>query len=81
MHVRKGNSGQATSGGNIVMGVAATQKSYQRIQLGTIILSIIGIFLSTYALHVEIVKELDKNYKAMCDISASMSCSKVFTSK
>ncbi|XP_065055149.1 vitamin K epoxide reductase complex subunit 1-like protein 1 [Rhopilema esculentum] len=42
---------------------------------------IIGVILSLYALHVEIAKEKDADFKAMCDISEKMSCSKVFNSK
>ena len=41
----------------------------------------VGISLSAYALHVELSKEHNKDYKALCDISEHMSCSKVFSSK
>lgn len=41
----------------------------------------IGTLLSVYALHVEIHAENDKNYRASCDISATISCSKVFKSR
>lgn len=44
-------------------------------------ISCVGIMLSTYALHVEVAKEGNKSYQAMCDISSSISCSKVFTSR
>ncbi|KAK4289792.1 hypothetical protein Pmani_037263 [Petrolisthes manimaculis] len=56
-------------------------KSYQRVRLGMLIVSTVGIVLAVYALYVETAKEHDGNYKAMCDISSSVSCSKVFTSK
>ena len=47
----------------------------------TITLSIIGLVLSLYALHVETQASKDPNYVALCDISSlSMSCSKVFSS-
>ena len=42
---------------------------------------IFGIGVSVYALYVEVTKLHDKEFKAMCDISETMSCSKVFTSK
>lgn len=42
---------------------------------------IIGLSLSTYAFYVETKAEGDKDYKAMCDISERMSCSKVFLSE
>ncbi|CAH8628694.1 unnamed protein product [Heterobilharzia americana] len=42
---------------------------------------IVGISICIYALHVEYSKESDKNYRAVCDISESISCSKVLTSK
>ncbi|XP_043942298.1 vitamin K epoxide reductase complex subunit 1-like protein 1 [Protopterus annectens] len=41
----------------------------------------VGIILSIYAYHVETSKERDAGYRAMCDISDSISCSKVFTSR
>nr|XP_055054185.1 vitamin K epoxide reductase complex subunit 1-like protein 1 [Misgurnus anguillicaudatus] len=40
-----------------------------------------GILLSLYAFHVEQEKTRDTNYRAMCDVSSSVSCSKVFTSR
>uniref|UniRef100_A0A8C1PWL3 vitamin-K-epoxide reductase (warfarin-sensitive) n=1 Tax=Cyprinus carpio TaxID=7962 RepID=A0A8C1PWL3_CYPCA len=40
-----------------------------------------GILLSLYAFHVEREKTRDANYRAMCDLSSSISCSKVFTSR
>ena len=45
------------------------------------LLCFIGICLSYYAYFVETTKEVDNDYQAMCDISPSISCSKVFTSK
>ncbi|XP_029462743.1 vitamin K epoxide reductase complex subunit 1 [Rhinatrema bivittatum] len=41
----------------------------------------LGILLSVYAYHVETSKESDASYRALCDINASISCSKVFTSR
>ncbi|GCB84312.1 hypothetical protein scyTo_0024864, partial [Scyliorhinus torazame] len=41
----------------------------------------LGILLSLYAFHVEVSKERDADYRAMCDLSESVSCSKVFTSQ
>ncbi|XP_061444351.1 vitamin K epoxide reductase complex subunit 1 [Rhineura floridana] len=40
-----------------------------------------GLVLSVYAFHVETSKERDAAYQAMCDISAAVSCSRVFTSR
>ncbi|KTG02583.1 hypothetical protein cypCar_00024213 [Cyprinus carpio] len=40
-----------------------------------------GILISLYAFHVEREKTRDANYRAMCDLSSSISCSKVFTSR
>uniref|UniRef100_A0A670JJC6 vitamin-K-epoxide reductase (warfarin-sensitive) n=1 Tax=Podarcis muralis TaxID=64176 RepID=A0A670JJC6_PODMU len=40
-----------------------------------------GLALSAYAFHVETSKERDAAYRAMCDISAAVSCSRVFTSR
>ena len=41
----------------------------------------IGMFISMYALYVEILKEKDPNYTAMCDVNSYMTCSRVLTSK
>ena len=46
-----------------------------------LILCILGILISVYAYHVETSKESDTSYTAFCDISATVSCSKVFSSK
>ncbi|KAJ3607379.1 hypothetical protein NHX12_024430 [Muraenolepis orangiensis] len=41
----------------------------------------LGLVLSVYALHVELSKERNPDYRAMCDLGESVSCSKVFTSR
>ncbi|XP_036367597.1 vitamin K epoxide reductase complex subunit 1 isoform X1 [Octopus sinensis] len=46
-----------------------------------IIFSFVGILLSIYALYVEIRKEADPTFKAVCDLGNNVSCSKVLTSK
>ncbi|XP_008312913.1 vitamin K epoxide reductase complex subunit 1 [Cynoglossus semilaevis] len=46
-----------------------------------VLLCVIGLVLSVYALHVEISRERNPEYTAMCDIGESVSCSKVFTSR
>ncbi|XP_054913748.1 vitamin K epoxide reductase complex subunit 1 [Poeciliopsis prolifica] len=46
-----------------------------------IVLGLLGLVLSVYALHVEISRERDPDYRAMCDLGESVSCSKVFTSR
>ena len=47
----------------------------------TLTLSITGLLLSLYALHVETQASKDPEYVALCDISSwSMSCSKVLSS-
>lgn len=50
------------------------------INIVIVVSSVIGLLLSYYAFYVETSKEHDDSYKAMCDISDHMSCSKVFTS-
>ncbi len=42
---------------------------------------ILGTLLCLYVFNVEINKEMDKSYRALCDFSEYISCSKVFTSK
>ncbi|XP_062994513.1 vitamin K epoxide reductase complex subunit 1 [Elgaria multicarinata webbii] len=46
-----------------------------------LLLCAVGLALSVYAFHVETSKERDDTYQAMCDISAAISCSRVFTSR
>jgi len=46
-----------------------------------LILCSIGLMLCSYAFYVETRKEHDSKYLATCDISESISCSKVFTSR
>lgn len=46
-----------------------------------VFLSVLGLCLSVYALHVELSRESDPDYRAMCDLGESVSCSKVFTSR
>jgi len=45
------------------------------------LLAIAGFLLSFYALYVEKKADQDKNYKALCDISDKISCTKAFQSK
>ncbi|HLC50284.1 MAG TPA: vitamin K epoxide reductase family protein [Candidatus Nanoarchaeia archaeon] len=49
-------------------------------QNSLLILPIIGFLLSLYSFYVERKTQKDSNYKAVCDISDRMSCSKTFTS-
>ncbi|KAB5555296.1 hypothetical protein PHYPO_G00032090 [Pangasianodon hypophthalmus] len=46
-----------------------------------VLLCVLGLILSVYALHVELSRENDPHYRAMCDLAESVSCSKVFTSR
>ncbi|KAF6734802.1 Vitamin K epoxide reductase complex subunit 1-like protein 1 [Oryzias melastigma] len=46
-----------------------------------VFLCFFGLVLSVYALHVELSRERDPEYRAMCDLGESVSCSKVFTSR
>ncbi|XP_019967487.1 vitamin K epoxide reductase complex subunit 1 [Paralichthys olivaceus] len=46
-----------------------------------VFLCVFGLVLSVYALHVELSKESNPDYRAMCDLGESVSCSKVFTSR
>ena len=43
--------------------------------------SLVGLALSLYAIYVEMKKSEDASFNAMCDISETMSCSKVFLSE
>ncbi|XP_060719513.1 vitamin K epoxide reductase complex subunit 1-like [Tachysurus vachellii] len=46
-----------------------------------VVFCVLGLILSVYALHMELSRENDPNYTAMCDLADSVSCSKVFTSR
>uniref|UniRef100_A0AAZ3PL68 vitamin-K-epoxide reductase (warfarin-sensitive) n=1 Tax=Oncorhynchus tshawytscha TaxID=74940 RepID=A0AAZ3PL68_ONCTS len=50
-------------------------------RIARLLVCVLGILLSLYAFHVETEKSRDTNYRAMCDVSNSISCSKVFTSR
>ncbi|KAG8140670.1 hypothetical protein E2320_003337 [Naja naja] len=50
-------------------------------RVARLLLCLAGLALSIYAWHVETSKERDAAYRAMCDISADISCSRVFTSR
>lgn len=43
--------------------------------------SVLGLLVSLYALHVETRKHKDPSYRALCDISNTMNCSRVLTSE
>ncbi|KAL4224377.1 Vitamin K epoxide reductase complex subunit 1-like protein 1 [Mactra antiquata] len=49
--------------------------------LTTVVISVVGMILSVYAYHVETSIHSDPTFRALCDISAKMSCSKVFSSR
>ncbi|XP_041938170.1 vitamin K epoxide reductase complex subunit 1 [Alosa sapidissima] len=63
------------SSGNRSTGVPAWEGKIR------LLLCAVGILLSVYALHVELSKEHDPGYRALCDLADSISCSKVFTSR
>ncbi|XP_066515894.1 vitamin K epoxide reductase complex subunit 1-like protein 1 [Hoplias malabaricus] len=50
-------------------------------RIARLVVCLLGILLSIYAFHVESEKSRDANYRAMCDLSNSVSCSRVFTSR
>lgn len=52
-----------------------------RYAIATAIVCSIGVALSAYAFYVETRAESEPTFKAMCDISQHMSCTKVFKSK
>ncbi|KAK0057221.1 vitamin K epoxide reductase complex subunit 1-like protein 1 [Biomphalaria pfeifferi] len=46
-----------------------------------VILNIIGVVICLYSLYIEVNKERNPNYRALCDFNEHMSCSKVLTSE
>ncbi|XP_013781109.1 vitamin K epoxide reductase complex subunit 1-like protein 1 [Limulus polyphemus] len=61
--------------------MAAVGVRLRKLRMVSAIICVLGLILSFYAYYVEMEKEHNKNYKALCDISDHMSCSTVFTSK
>jgi vitamin-K-epoxide reductase (warfarin-sensitive) len=57
------------------------QKTIRRWRKCIAVLSALGFALSYYSVYVSASKGKDPNYKALCDISEHMTCSKVFTSR
>lgn len=45
-----------------------------------IAVNLIGFILSSYAYYVSVSKRAEVNYRALCDLSDTMSCSRVLTS-
>ncbi len=46
-----------------------------------IVLSIVGLLLSCYAVYIEHAKTNDKDYVAFCDIDENISCTSVLNSE
>ena len=55
--------------------------SNRRAEIAVALICTLAVCLCVYALKVELYKEHDSSYKALCDLSEWISCSKVFTSK
>jgi hypothetical protein len=53
----------------------------KRVEIFISTICILGICLCLYALKIEIYRERDSSYRALCDFNEWISCSKVFTSK
>lgn len=50
-------------------------------RIARVLVCLLGILLSLYAFHVEREHARDPSYTALCDVSGSISCSKVFGSR
>ncbi|KAK3596265.1 hypothetical protein CHS0354_038883 [Potamilus streckersoni] len=59
----------------------AAQFSSRALLVGSVWLSTLGMIISVYAYHVEVSVEKDPSFRALCDISERISCSKVFSSR
>ena len=46
-----------------------------------LVLCLLGILVSVFAFYVEKTKETNADYRAVCDISETVSCSAVFASR
>ncbi|KAL6951827.1 Vitamin K epoxide reductase complex subunit 1-like protein 1, partial [Sarracenia purpurea var. burkii] len=45
-----------------------------------LMINVVGLILSVYAYHVNVSKQAEPDYRAFCDLSPTMSCSRVLTS-
>ncbi|KAL3857773.1 hypothetical protein ACJMK2_012410 [Sinanodonta woodiana] len=59
----------------------AVQCSSRALLVSSVWLSSLGMIISVYAYHVEVSVEKDPSFRALCDISERISCSKVFSSR
>ncbi|XP_060816234.1 vitamin K epoxide reductase complex subunit 1-like protein 1 [Bombus pascuorum] len=57
------------------------KKSIRKLNTGIITTCIVGFAVSYYAYYVELAKEEDDLYEAVCDISEHVSCTKAFSSE
>lgn len=58
-----------------------TPNKIDKINTGIVTSCVVGLALSYYAYIVEISKEADQSYEAICDISEHISCTKAFMSE
>lgn len=56
-------------------------KTMRKLNVGIITTCIVGFAVSYYAYYVEVAKENNNLYEAMCDISEHVSCTKAFFSE
>lgn len=56
-------------------------KTMRKLKVGIITTCIVGFAVSYYAYSIEVAKENDNLYEAMCDISEHVSCTKAFFSE
>ncbi|XP_043594219.1 vitamin K epoxide reductase complex subunit 1-like protein 1 [Bombus pyrosoma] len=61
--------------------MATVKKSIRKLNTGIITACIVGFAISYYAYYVELAKEEDNSYEAVCDISEHVSCTKAFSSE
>ncbi|KAK7087556.1 vitamin K epoxide reductase complex subunit 1-like protein 1 [Littorina saxatilis] len=57
------------------------RRSESWIRTTTLILCALGMMLSVYSVYVEVLVERLPGYQALCDISPTMSCTRVFSSR
>ncbi|CAB1455985.1 unnamed protein product [Pleuronectes platessa] len=81
-HVAAPSHRRALCLGQRVMAAPVLRVSTPRWErIARLLVCLLGILLSLYAFHVEREKARDPGYTAMCDVSSSISCSKVFSSR
>ncbi|RUS89762.1 hypothetical protein EGW08_002465 [Elysia chlorotica] len=63
------------------MASSTTVPASRAVRNATLFLCLLGMCISVFAMYIEILKEKNPNYVALCDINSYITCSRVLTSR